>query len=87
MRTEKKIRVELLFDATTGFHLSETPLSQDQKFQQEKAGKIRIIASVADTEQLRWWILGFGESVEVLKPKSLREEFKERSQSLNRLYS
>ena len=87
LRTEKKIRVELLFDATTGFHLSETPLSQDQKFYERDDGKVKIVSSIADTEQLRWWILGFGENVEVLKPKSLRDEFKERSRSLNRLYS
>ena len=87
LRTEKKIRVELLFDATTGFHLSEPPLSQDQKFQQEEAGKIRIIASVADTEQLRWWILGFGENVEVIKPKALRDEVKSRVKSLSAIYN
>jgi len=30
---------------------------------------------VKDTLELRWWLLGFGDKVEVLAPKALREEF------------
>ena len=42
LRTEKKIKIELLFRGNTGFHLSETPVSKDQKYKEEKNGKIRI---------------------------------------------
>ncbi len=87
LRSKKDLKIEVRFKVLAGFHLTETPLSQDQKSIETKDGKIRITASVADTEQLRWWLLSFGENVEVLKPKSLRNEFKERSGSLNRLYS
>ena len=86
LRTEKKLKIELLFDAHTGFHLSETPVSKNQKYKEEKNGSIRITGTVADTEQLRWWILGFGENVEVIKPQSLRDEFVKRSNLLNRIY-
>ena len=85
-RTEKKIKIELLFRGNTGFHLSETPVSKDQKYKEEKNGKIRISGTVADTEQLRWWILGFGENVEVIKPKALRDEVKNRVKSLIAIY-
>ena len=86
LRTEKKLKVELLFNGSTGFHLSETPMSKDQKYKEEINNRIRITGTVADTEQLRWWILGFGENVEVLKPKSLRDEFVRRSNLLNEIY-
>ena len=36
LRTEKKLGIELLFNGTTGFHLSETPVSKDQKYKEEK---------------------------------------------------
>ena len=36
--------------------------------------------------QLRWWLLGFGEYVEVIKPKALRDEFVETSQRLSEIY-
>mgnify|MGYP003324733769 CR=1 FL=1 len=35
-----------------------------------------------DTSQLRWWLLGFGEQVEVIKPAHLREEFRKTAQKL-----
>ena len=87
LRTEKKLKVELLFRGNTGFHLSETPVSKDQKYKEEKNGKIRISGTVADTEQLRWWILGFGENVEVIKPSTLRDEIALRVKLVNAIYS
>ena len=86
LRTEKKIKIELLFRGNTGFHLSETPVSKDQKYKEEKNGKIRISGTVADTEQLRWWILGFGENVEVIKPKILRDEISKRIKLASAIY-
>jgi len=86
LRTEKKLKVELLFRGNTGFHLSETPVSKDQKYKEEKNGKIRISGTVADTEQLRWWILGFGENVEVIKPSTLRDEISKRIKLASAIY-
>ena len=67
--------------------MSETPVSKDQKYKEEKNGKIRISGTVADTEQLRWWILGFGENVEVIKPSTLRDEIALRVKLVNAIYS
>ena len=36
---------------------------------------MRLQATVKNTLELRWWLLGFCDKVEVLEPKSLREEF------------
>ena len=33
---------------------------------------LRLKAKVQDTSQLRWWLLGFGAQVEVIKPVALR---------------
>lgn len=85
-RTQDTIDIEIVFDVSAGFHLSETPLSENQKIHNEKDNKLRVISSVADTEQLRWWLLSFGENVEVIKPTSLRDEFKKRVKLLGSLY-
>jgi predicted DNA-binding transcriptional regulator YafY len=37
---------------------------------------VLVEATVADTRQLRWWLLGFGGRVEVLEPEGLRGEMK-----------
>lgn len=87
LRTHKSIDIEIVLDATAGFHLSETPLSENQKIHNENNNKLRVLATVANTEQLRWWLLSFGENAEVIKPASLRSEFKERIKSLNLLYT
>ena len=43
-------------------------------------------AVLADTRELRWWLRGFGDHVEVQSPAALRSEFKEQSRALHELY-
>jgi predicted DNA-binding transcriptional regulator YafY len=84
---EKPLRLEAIFDAGAAAHLSETPLSEDQRMTEMSDGRVLVKAMVADTAQLRWWLLGFGDRVEVRKPKRLREEFRAISRSLFDLYA
>jgi len=81
------IEVELLFDEQAGAHLQETPLSSDQVCTSEADGRIQVRATVKNTSQLRWWLLGFGEYVEVVKPGFLREEFARISSIMSQKYS
>jgi predicted DNA-binding transcriptional regulator YafY len=83
----KAISFKALFDADAAFHLSERPLSKDQHLRQRKNGQVLVEATVRDTQELRWWLLGFGEGVEVLGPVSLRKDLAERAAAMNRLYS
>lgn len=57
--------------------LAETPLSADQKSEPNEEGWERITATVNDTWQLRWWLLGLGPGVEILSPEELRNEIVE----------
>jgi predicted DNA-binding transcriptional regulator YafY len=70
----EKIKLELLFDADAGFHLTETKLAPDQVTKIRKDGRIQVNATVADTDELRWWLRGFGGEVEVRKPSTLSRE-------------
>lgn len=70
----KMIRLETAFVRKAAEHLHETPLSKDQAIRSIDAGRVKVTARVADTPQLRWWLLAFGDQVEVLKPKTLRQE-------------
>ena len=55
--------------------LEETPLSESQLITDvNKTGFREINATLPNTWQLRWWILGEGERIEVLKPAELRSE-------------
>ena len=68
----------LRLDPKTAVHLEETPLSADQTLCEAVDGRIQLEATVADTAQLRWWLLGLGDHVEVLAPVRLRSEIAER---------
>ncbi len=74
---EGTIRLKVIFERDAAIHLEETPLSGHQKLTQMADGNVLVEATVANTRQLRWWLLGFGSRVEVLEPQELREEIKE----------
>ena len=73
---EGKIRLKALFEHDAAIHLEETALSEDQLLTDQGDGTVLVEATVADTRQLRWWLLGFGGRIEVLEPQGLREELK-----------
>ena len=85
--SEKKIKLRALFSPSAALHLTESKLSGDQKITDKKDGRVLVEATVADTAELRWWLLGFGSYVEVLWPKSLREEFAEVAEKMRDIYS
>ena len=84
--SSKPLILEALFQPMAGFHLTETPISSDQKLTKTKEGNYLLKVKLRDTSQLRWWLLGFGDQVEILKPLKLRQEFKEKFNNLNNLY-
>ncbi len=69
------IKLKALFSRDAAFHLAERPLSDDQTIAEQKDGRMLVTATVQDTSELRWWLLGFGDQVEVLSPAELRDEF------------
>jgi len=71
--SDTPLALELLLAAETAFHLRETPLSHDQVMEDSADGRVRLTATVADTAQVRWWLLGLGDQVEVLSPPFLRQ--------------
>ena len=80
------IKLVARFEKDAAFHLTETPLSADQKMQDDGDDHVRITATVQDTQQLRWWLLSFGAKVEVQAPKALRVEFAKTAAKLAKHY-
>jgi len=79
--------LKALFAAKTAQHLYESGLSTNQKLTEKQDGKVLLEATVRDDVQLRWWLKGFGDKVEVIGPKQLRDEFVEMAQKLIILYA
>ena len=83
---EKKIKVKLKFSKMAGSHLFETPLSKKQVIKETKDGFFMVEDEIMDNMELRYWIRAFGDEVEVIKPKSLRDEFIKLSSRLRKKY-
>src|SRR6266404_3607032 len=58
----KKIHLSFRIDKAAGRHLLEAQLSLDQTVK-EKPNHYDIAATVVETEQLEWWLRGFGDRV------------------------
>jgi len=80
------IKLRALFTADAAQHLAESKLSNDQRITVKRDGRKLVEATVADTAELRWWLLGFGGQVEVLSPKGLRDEFVQSAENLRAIY-
>lgn len=89
----EKIKLKVIFHGGVeakdqpATHLRETPLSPDQRVTNLGDGKVQVEATVKDTSQLRWWLQGFGSLVEVVGPKGLREEFRDSTKRLHKIYA
>jgi predicted DNA-binding transcriptional regulator YafY len=66
-----KIKLELVFQPGVAHHLTESKLSPDQTTDELPDGCLRLKATVADSDELRWWLKAFGDDVQVVKPASL----------------
>jgi predicted DNA-binding transcriptional regulator YafY len=82
----EEIQLKLRFGRYVACHLRETPLSEDQVVKSFEEGFAEVTATVKNSDELRWWILGFGNNVEVLEPVELRAEIKHTLGNMCRLY-
>jgi len=72
-----KIKLKAKVSSQIAIHLEERPLHDDQQLTQCDNGSYLLEATAQDTNELRWWLLGFGSGVEIIEPVNLREEFKQ----------
>lgn len=54
--------------------LEESPLAEQQSCKKLEDGRVEVRATVTDSWELRWWLLGRGTDVEVIRPVPLRRE-------------
>lgn len=83
---DEKITISIALDALSAVHLRESPLSLNQKNMKLPDGRESFTATVANTERLRWWILSYGQQMEVLSPVELRTEIRDKLKRAGDLY-
>ena len=85
--TQEPIQLKVLFERNIAKHLAETPLSADQKLTLQDDDRVLLEATITETLELKWWLQGFGDNIEVLEPVSMREKFKGVAAKLTEIYS
>jgi len=71
---KQSIQLVAIFSAEVAAHLYETPLAEGQAMTALPDGRIQLEATLPETLQLRWWLQGFGDAVEVVQPSALRAD-------------
>jgi predicted DNA-binding transcriptional regulator YafY len=82
---EKMIQFQAYFDKKVIKSVTELSLSTDQIISKDNE-RYLLQANVQNTEQFFWWILGFGDKIEVIKPIFLRNKIIRVIQKMNQTY-
>ena len=82
---KEPVRLELAFYGGAERSVVESPLSSDQVVRSANESVV-VKATVNDTRVLRSWLLGFGDAVEVRRPKALRDAMRTALSSATRRY-
>ncbi len=81
------ISLRAVFSKAAGEHLFETPLVADQVLVALPDGRLELTATLPNTRELQWWLLGLGDGVEVLEPAAVRAEMGTLTQRMAAIYA
>lgn len=81
------IRVKVLFHGRAAEYVAERVWSKDQKIRQRKDGSLVLTFSSTSRQEVISWVLSFGPDAELMEPKDLREEMKEKAKSIMERYT
>lgn len=87
LRSRDILKLIFLMKADVAIHLYEAPIALDQLIKKIDNSWVKVSASVPDSNQLRWWLRGFGPNVEIVRPRALRQEFQTDISALKSIYS
>jgi len=82
-----EIKLKARISSQIAIHLEERPLHKDQQLTVCDDGSYLLESTAIDTNELRWWLLGFGSNIEVLAPDDLRNDFQEISEQMAAIYA
>jgi predicted DNA-binding transcriptional regulator YafY len=80
------VEVELLFAPAVAGRVQETTWHPSQVLQPLADGRLRMTLTVSSWLELRHWVLGWGETVEVVRPPELRNSVRAAVASLAHVY-
>ena len=79
--------VHLRFEPKVAGNVAEVRWHSTQRVEWNDDGSIQFRARVNGLGEITWWILGYGDQVEVISPPQLRRRLREVAQSMVRRYA
>jgi proteasome accessory factor B len=86
IREGKEHDVRLRFDPLVAANVAEVRWHRTQKVTWEDDGSMLFEVRVDGLNEIYWWILGYGDQVEVLAPKPLRDRVKQAAARMAKKY-
>jgi len=74
VRSDRVVRLRVLLYPEVSHRLREGPIAPDQRLTKSADGRVLLEATLPDTQELRNWLLMYGETAEVIGPDWLRAE-------------
>ena len=78
----KETEVRIRFRPSAAPFIAEREWHETQELASENDGSVVLTMRVADTLELRRWVMSFGSEAEVLEPDSLRQEIRNEAQAI-----
>jgi proteasome accessory factor B len=84
---DKDHNVELRFDPAIAETIADTRWHATQDIEEHDDGSATFRCTVSGLDEIVWWILSFGPSCKVIKPKALADRVRDLAQSTANLYT
>jgi proteasome accessory factor B len=79
--------VQLRFAARAAPAVCDGPRSRGQRLKAGPDGQLDLFLSVDELDEVIFWVLGFGDKVEVVKPRELREGVRDWAERVARIHA
>lgn len=79
--------VVVRFSARVARNVAEVKWHKTQEMRELPNGRIELRFQVSGLEEIQWWILGYGEEVEVVEPPKLRKMIAEHVRKMLHMYT
>jgi len=83
---EGEVHVKVRFSATVARYVQEGRWHPSQKLTRQKDGSLLAEFDLSTTEEIKHWLLSFGQHAEVLAPPELRQEIAREVEALAEMY-
>lgn len=87
IREEPEVEVELHFTKRVARNVASVKWHRTQFIRKNEDGSIQFYARVAGINEILWWILGYGDQVEVITPLTLRAAVRDKILSMMKIYT